>query len=278
VLRGQRQLERAGHPDDGHVIRIDAGRGERRGDGPRARDAVAGEPRRERLLAVGADQRVRIRRRALDLTPQRVEGGELLGRKPNVGEPTQGRDQRRTGGFEGVDRPGGGGCRVVDLVREAGGERAEGDEGLALPCGRLDRACRVVEPLDEVGAEREPGAGPLAEHLGRHPEHPTGGRSPAGREVDAVLVPGAEPTGPAARHVHPRDHGVLAADVADEVDGPVEEHPPEVGVLALAEQVGSGLDANLGTALDQFSELIVGQAVEDAQRAELLDAHQIVAR
>ena len=100
----------------------------------------------------------------------------------------------------------------------------------------------------------------------------------AGREIDAVLVPGAEPAGPAARHVHPGDDGVLAADVADEVDGAVDQHPPEVGVLALAEQLDAGLDRDLGAALDQLGELVVGQAVEDAQRAELVDAHQIVAR
>jgi hypothetical protein len=93
-----------------------------------------------------------------------------------------------------------------------------------------------------------------------------------------VLVPGAEAAGPAAGHVHPGDNGVLAADVADEVDGAGDQHPPEVGVLALAEQVDAGLDADLGPALGQLAELVVGQAVEDGQRAELVDAHQIVAR
>jgi len=136
----------------------------------------------------------------------------------------------------------------------------------------------VVEPLDEVTPEREPGVGPLAEQFGRHPEHPTSLRSSARREIDAVLVPGPETAGPAARHVHPRDHGVLAADVADEVDGTVDQHPPEIRVLTFAEQIDPGLDANFGAALDQLGELIVGQAVEDAQRAGLVDAHQIVAR
>jgi len=104
-----------------------------------------------------------------------------------------------------------------------------------------------------------------------NPEHPTGGHASAGREIDAVLVPGAEPAGPAARRVHPRDQGVLAADVADELDGAVDEQPPVVRVLTLAEQLDPGLDANFATALDQFSELLVAQAIEDAQRAELLD-------
>ena len=93
-----------------------------------------------------------------------------------------------------------------------------------------------------------------------------------------MLVPGAEPAGPAAGHVHPGDHRVLAADVADEVDGAVDEQPPEVRVLALAEQLDPGLDADLGAGLGQLGELLVAQAVEDRQRAELVGAHQMVAR
>jgi hypothetical protein len=239
---------------------------------------VAGEPGREGLLAVGAGQRIRVRRPRLELTAQRVQGGELLGRELVAGQPASGGEQRRTRGLEGVDRPGGGGSRVVELVGEAGGEPAEGHERFALPGCRLDRACGVVQPADEVPAEREPGVGPLAQHLGRYPQHTTGGHSPAGREIDAVLVPGAEPAGPAARDVHPGDHAVLPADMADEVDGAVDEQPPEVGVLALAEQVDPGLDLDLGPALDQLAELVVAEAVKEAELAELVDAHQIVAR
>jgi hypothetical protein len=43
-------------------------------------------------------------------------------------------------------------------------------------------------------------------------------------------------------------------------------------------QIHAGLNANLSSALDQIGELIVCQALEDAQRAELIGAHQIVAR
>ena len=56
---------------------------------------------------------------------------------------------------------------------------------------------------------------------------------PAGREIDALLIPGAESSGPAARHVHPAHDGVLRPDMADEVNSPVDEHPPEVRALAL---------------------------------------------
>jgi hypothetical protein len=66
--------------------------------------------------------------------------------------------------------------------------------------------------------------------------------------------------------------------VAHEVDGAIEEHPPKVRVLTLAKQMGPGLDANLGTARGQLRELIVSQAVEQAQSAELAGEHQTVAR
>ena len=92
-----------------------------------------------------------------------------------------------------------------------------------------------------------------------------------------MFVEGPESPGPAARHVHPADQGVLAADMAHEVDGTVEQYPPVIRVLALAEQLDAGLDANLGTALSQLRQLGAGQAVKDAERAKLVGVHQIMA-
>ena len=43
------------------------------------------------------------------------------------------------------------------------------------------------------------------------------------------------------------------------------------------EQLDAGLDANLGTALGQFRELIVGHAAEQADSAQLVAAHHIIA-
>ena len=99
---------------------------------------------------IGQGQRVQDRRLRLDFTAQRIERGELPGRDLALGEPAQGREQHLGCGLERVDRPGGGSRRVIDLMREAGGERAEGDQGLALPCRRLDGARGVVHPLDQV--------------------------------------------------------------------------------------------------------------------------------
>ena len=66
--------------------------------------------------------------------------------------------------------------------------------------------------------------------------------------------------------------------MTQQIDGTVNEHPPEVRVLTLKEQVDARLDANLGTAVGQLRELIVGQAVEEADSAKLARAHQTVAR
>jgi hypothetical protein len=93
-----------------------------------------------------------------------------------------------------------------------------------------------------------------------------------------VLVPGPETTGPATRHIHLPDHDVLAADVAHEGDGTVDQHPPEVGVVALVEQVDAWLDSHLGAGLGQLSELSVGQTVEEVYCAEVVGSHQTVAR
>ena len=60
--------------------------------------------------------------------------------------------------------------------------------------------------------------------------------------------------------------------MAQQVDSTVNEHPPEVRVLTLAEQLDAGLDADLGAALGQFRELIVGQAAEQAESPELVGA------
>jgi len=66
--------------------------------------------------------------------------------------------------------------------------------------------------------------------------------------------------------------------VAHQVHGTVEEHPPKVRVLTLAEQLDAGLDTNYRAVPGQLRQLVAGQAVEEAERAKLAGAHQIVAR
>jgi len=257
---------------------IGAGGGQRRSDQPVALDVVPSQPGRDGVLVVGHHQRVQPRHAGLDLQAQVVEPAELRGRDVAVSETPECREQRRTCAVEGTDRAGRRGGRVVDLMCETGGERAEGDQRVALSRRGLDRARGAVQTPDEVPAEGEPRVGPLPQRVGRHPEHPSVGHSPARREIDAVLVPGPEPAGPTARHIHSPHLGLLAADAAPQGDGTVDEHPPEVGRLALAEQVDIRLDAQLRSGTDQFPELDVRQAVEEAETAYVVELHQIVVR
>ena len=61
--------------------------------------------------------------------------------------------------------------------------------------------------------------------------------------------------------------------MAHEVNGPVDQHPPGVRGLTLAEQIGTRLDPDLGATRGQLRELAVGQAVEQADSAEIVGAH-----
>jgi hypothetical protein len=61
--------------------------------------------------------------------------------------------------------------------------------------------------------------------------------------------------------------------MAYEVNGPVDEDPPEVRALALEKQLDAGLDPHLGAALGQVRELAVGQALEQADRAKFGGAY-----
>ena len=49
-------------------------------------------------------------------------------------------------------------------------------------------------------------------------------------------------------------------------------------MISLVKEIDTWLNGNFSSALDQIGELIICQAVEDAQRAERIGVHQIVAR
>ena len=163
-------------------------------------------------------------------------------------------------------------------MRNSGGKGAKSDKRAALPSRRLDGARGAIETRDEVRTEREPGVGTIAQHLRRDPQYPTVTRSSAGREIGSVLIPGTEPARPAPRHIHPGDDTVLPANMPDEINCTFYQHPPEIRVLAFPKQVDAGLDANLSPTRDQIRELIICQTTEDAQRAKIINVHQIVAR
>ncbi len=202
---------------------VHAGCRQRWRDGPVPLDAVGGQPVGQGVLPVSDRQRVGAGRPALDLTAQRIEAAKLLGRDLLLGQPVEREQQRAAGTFEGVGGPTGRRGRVVELVGEAGGQGAEGDQRLTLPRRRLDAPRGPVQPGDQVPTEGKPAVDPRAQHLGRHAQHPTGVHSAAGGQIHAFVVPRAEPTGPAAGHVHPAHDGVLPTDVPQEVDGTVKK-------------------------------------------------------
>src|SRR5262249_29129015 len=105
-----------------------------------------------------------------------------------------------------------------------------------------------------------------------HSEHSHGSSCAACCQVHALFIPCAESTSPAPGRVHLRDDGLLATDVAPQVDDTLEEHPPVIGVLTFSKKLDPGLCADVLAALDELHQLRVAQAVKQAQRAQLLDA------
>jgi hypothetical protein len=91
-----------------------------------------------------------------------------------------------------------------------------------------------------------------------------------------VLIPRPKTARPATGYVHPPDDDVLAADMADEFDGTIDERPPEVRGLALAEQIDAGFDPDLRAGLSQLGELLVRQTVEEAEHPKIIDSHRSV--
>ena len=142
----------------------------------------------------------------------------------------------------------------------------------------------MIQTADQMGTEREPVLEPVPEHVGRQSEHPARPRPATGGQIDPVLVPGPESPGPSAGRVHPGDDGVLATDMADEVDRTVDKKPPELGWFTFVEQGFARLDRDGGPSIGQQSELIMAESTEDRERAEIvgdqpvLIGHQIVAR
>src|SRR5215470_12796709 len=98
-------------------------------------------------------------------------------------------------------------------------------------------------------AEGKPAFHPLAQHLSWHSQNPHGRGGAAGCQIDALIVPCAESASPAPGGVHLRDDGLLATYVAPEIYDTVEEHPPEIGMLTLPEELSTGLSADFFAAL-----------------------------
>ena len=110
--------------------------------------------------------------------PQRLGGGRRRGppgQQPRRLQPGRGQPlpQRR-------DRRHRGRGRVVQLVGEPGGERAEGGQPLALAEQVVGRPHPGHHALDEVYGHREPGPGPTRPSPAPRPRRTRTARSPAG--------------------------------------------------------------------------------------------------
>ena len=101
-------------------------------------------------------------------------------RRPRPARPARPRGRRSALG-QGGGGPGGGGRRVVELVGEAGGDGAEGDQALAGADRLLGAHPLDGEPLQHVGGHREPLPHRPAEVVGgQHPEAAVGDGAQAG--------------------------------------------------------------------------------------------------
>ena len=158
---------------------------------------------------------------------------------------------------------------VVELVGQPGRQGAQRDKRLALAGRRLDVAGRPDQTRDEVDAEREPRVRRAASAPRPAPAGPGRDVAAAGRHVDAVLVPGAEPAGPltgrrpSRRARCPRDRRGAPGRSA------LEQHPPVLGRLCLVEQLVARLERQLVPRGEQLRQLVVGEPVEQRDRPQL---------
>jgi hypothetical protein len=246
-------------------------------DHPTPVDVVLVEPVGELLLEVGEGD-AGGRRGGIDRAPQLVECDELLRRDPLAGEPLERGEDVVARLLERPDRADRGRGRVVDLVREPGGQGAQRDERLALAGVALDAPGGRDEAAQEVDGEREPLLAEARQVARRQSEDPAGLHHARRPHVDAVLVPRAESAGPLSGVLDGHHHDLLVADTAHDVDPALEHHPPVLGGATLVEDTVAGGVRHLVTGGGQLGHLLVGEAVQDRDRAQLVVQHQVVAR
>jgi hypothetical protein len=156
--------------------------------------------------------------------------------------------------------------RVVELVGEARGERSERDEGVTLTRHGVDHAHRLEEALDQVEAEGEPGPDELAERGRRHTQDAAGVQRVGGGEVADRVGPCLEAARPEPRAVHHGHGRDLVSRSAEELDPAVEQNPPELGGLALAEEHVALVEGHDVARVVQLAQLLVAQPGEQEQR------------
>ena len=186
-----------------------------------------GRSRRRRSPAAPAARR-RRRSRARNWSARIAVLGQADERRQHV---VAGRPQR----LDGAQRRG---RRVVDLVGEPCGQRAERDQRLALAGRRVDAADRLVDADDHVLAEREPLADEPAEVVRRHDERAAvASRAcpwPGSRRRRSASPHARQTAGPLTGRAHGRQHDRLVARCRrDSSMLALEQDPQVVGRLDL---------------------------------------------
>ena len=182
-------------------------------------DAVASQPARQGLLAVGDGQRIRVDRLRLDLAAQRVERDELVRgdrRRPRAGRARTAASSQRRSSASTARVAAAAGLLISCASPAARVPRATSASRCRVTASKLravrNRPSMRCAPNGNQALDQSRRAG------GGHPQDPAGDRRATRGEVDAVVVPGAEPAGPPAGRVHRAEHRLLAADVAHQVD------------------------------------------------------------
>ena len=250
--------------------------GEDRGELPPAADAVRVQPVRQLVLALGLLHRGQVG----------GEGGRLHGLLLHVDELLEQlgvqlvvREHRELvpHALDPLAQPGGGahrgGGRVVQLVRETRGQRAQREQLLTL----VDDLLAAVQPLEQsfqqVDRHREPGADRGAEVLAREHEEPGIGDDPAALQVP--LLHGRVQVGLHGTHVHtdlvgPHRLDVVRADLAGQRHRAGQQHDERLRRLSLGEHDAPGPQLGDPAVLDQPVELLVVERLEEEQPAHLV--------
>jgi hypothetical protein len=167
--------------------------------------------------------------------------------------------------------PDGGGGRVVELVREPGGQRAECQQPLPLADDRLDAAHRDEEPLEQMHRHREPAAHRGGEQVGGQHEELDVGEGP--QRVAVHLGHLVADVGLGSPGVHPAlvgaaDLHLVAVHLPGHRHRAGQQHVEARRVVALGVDLAGrlGLDPAV---LGQPVQLLVVERLEEEQRLQV---------
>ena len=151
----------------------------------------------------------------------------------------------------------------------------------ASRCRAVDSMVRAVRyrPSMRCPPNGNHASGQLAQHLGRHPEHPARGRRRGrsrGRRRARPRPGSRRPSGPGTS-IRPTTVSSRPMCRTSSIAPSTSTHQKSACSPSRNSSTPGSI-AHLGAGRDQLGELVVGQPVEEGERPQVLDAHQIVAR